>query len=258
MPMPSRPAARKLLLSLTAALCGLAAVALAADLPFDWLDVRRRGADAIAELARAKTAAKPWQRVYKAQVPVGHPMAGLKISVARAYVGHAQLNVRVVAGPPQLLGTGVVMDGAKSFIRVAGEKTKPLPAETLFRAQPVLEVPWIVFCVLEWGPQYTSAVEGEFDQVAVLRLTPRYELGVTARAGKVSVSKVSGYEIASSINDGKGLKLGEVDWLAFDGAGIPAEFQLLAAGNNPQPVRFVAEGPVTAPTKNAFTPGALK
>jgi hypothetical protein len=251
--MPSR----KLLLPLI--LQSLLAVTALAALPFDWLDVRRRGADAMAELARKNTSPKPWQRVYKAQLPVGHPLAGLKISIARAYAGHAQLNAHVLAGPPQLVGTGVVMDGPKSFIRAAGEKaTKPLPQETLFRAQPLLDVPWIVFCALEWGPQFTASVEGEFDQVAVLRLTPRYELGVTARAGKISISKVYGYQIASAINDGKGNKLGEVDWLAFDGAGIPAEFQLLGPGDKPQPIRFVAEGPVTVPAKNAFTPGALK
>ncbi len=234
------------------------AVTALAESPFEWLDVRRRGPDAIAELARQRSAVKPWQRVYKAEVPAGHPMAGLKIVIARAYPGHTQFLVRVAAGPAQLVGAGVAIDGAKSWVRVVGEKAKPLPQETLFRVQPVLEVPWIVFCALEWGPQYTAKVEGEFDQVAVLRLTPRYELGVTARASKASISKIYGYTIAEAINDGKGNKLGEVDYQGFDGDGVPRELLLKGAGDNPQGVRFVAEGPATPPAKGAFTQGALK
>ena len=242
---------------LLAASALLATTALATG-PFEWLDVRRKGADAIAELGRARTAGKSWQRVYKAEVPVGHPLAGVKIAIARAYPGHPQLQVRVAAGPAALLGSGVVIDGAKSWIRVPGETAKPLPQETLFRPQPTLEIPWITFCALEWGPQYTAAVEGEFDQVAVLRLTPRYELGVTARAAKVSISKVFGYLVASAINDGKGNKLGEVDWQAFDANGLPGEFLLKGPGDNAQPVRFIAEGPATTPAKTAFAPAALR
>ena len=251
----SRPSA--LLRLLLIGQCFFAVAALASS-PFEWLDIRRKGADAIAELGRQRTAVKPWQRVYKVQVPTGHPLAGLQIAVARSFAGRPQLLVRVAAGPAQLVGTGVVIDGAKAWVRVVGEKAKPLPQETLFRAQPLLDVPWIRLCALEWGPQYTPTIEGEFDQVAVLRLTPRYELGVTARAAKVSVSKIFGYLIASAINDGKGNKLGEVDWQAFDAAGLPGEFLLRGPGDNAPMLRFVAEGSATTPAKNAFTAGALK
>ena len=242
---------------LLATQCLLASFALAAP-PTEWLDIRRKGAPAIAELALQRSAQKPWQRVFKADVPAGHPMAGLKIAVARSFVGHAQLQVRVVAGPAELLGTGVVMDGAKAWLRVGGEKAKLLPHEAVFRPQPILGVPWIMFCALEWQSQYTPTVEGEFDEVAVVRLAPRYELGVTARPAKVSISKRSGYLIATAISDGKGAKLGVVDWEAFNGAGQPEAFQLRGAGDDPKSVRFVAEGPSTAPAKSAFTAGALR
>ncbi len=250
------PATVRLLRRLLAASCVFAVAAAAS--PFEWLDIRRKGPDAIANLAREQTAVRPWQREYKAALPAGHPLAGLKIAVARAFNGHPRLLVRVTAGPAELVGTGVVIDGAKAWVRVVGEKAKPLPQETLFRAQPLLDVPWIVFCALEWGPQYTASVEGEFDQVAVLRLLPRYELGLTARAAKVSISKVFGYVIASAINDGKGNKLGEVDWQAFDVDGLPGELLLRGPGDSPKGIRMVADGPVTPPAKNAFTPASLR
>jgi hypothetical protein len=237
------------------AVCATAAIAVP---KLEWLDVRRRGADAIAELGRERSAPRPWQRTFKATVPATHPMAGLKITLARGYAGHTQFLVRVVAGPAQLVGTGVVIDGAKSWMRVVGEKAKPLPQESIFRAQPVLELPWIAFCALEWGAQYTATVEGEFDQVAVLRLTPRYELGVTARAAKVSISKITGAVVAEAINDGKGKKLGEVDYQSFDADGLPGEFLLKGPGDNPASVRFVADGPVTTPAKTAFSAASLK
>lgn len=226
--------------------------------PFEWLDVRRKGADAILEFGRQRAAPKPWQRTFRADVPAGHPWAGLKFTVARSYAGRPQLMVRIVAGPAQLVGTGVVVDGAKAWIRIAGDKAKPLPNETLFRAQPILDIPWSVFCGLEWLGQFSATIEGEFDQVAVVRLTPRYELGVTARPSKISISKIHGYPVASAINDGKGNKLGEVDWQAFDGQGLPAEMLLRGPGENTQPVRFISEGAVTAPGKQAFTAAALK
>ena len=92
----------------------------------------------------------------------------------------------------------------------------------------------------------------------MLRLLPRYELGLTARAAKVSISKVFGYVIASAINDGKGNKLGEVDWQAFDVDGLPGELLLRGPGDSPKGIRMVADGPVTPPAKNAFTPASLR
>lgn len=235
----------------------LATAALAAP-PLEWLDLRRAGAPAIVAAARTRSAAIPWQRVYKANVPAGHPMAGLKIAVARRFSGHAQIQVRVVAGPAQLVGTGVVIDGSKGWVHAAGGKTVPLPHDTLFRIQPVLDVPWILFSALEWESQYTPTVEGEFDQVAVLRLAPRYELGLTALAAKVSISKETGFLIASSLQTGKGVKMGEVNWQEFDTEGRPAAFSLRGPGEEAKPVLFVADGPATAPAKNAFTATALR
>lgn len=229
-----------------------------ADERFEWLDIRRQGAEGIAQLGRERTAVKPWQRTYKAEVPAGHPLAGVKLTVARAFTGQSQLHVRVSAGPAQLVGTGVVVDGAKAWVRVVGEKVKPLPQETLFRPQPTLDVPWIVFCALEWPSRYAPAVEGEFDQVAVLRLTPAYQLGVTARPAKATISKIRGHLVAMAINDGKGNKLGEVDWAVFDGEGRPGELLLRGPGDKAVPMRFVAEGAAGTPARDAFKPSSLK
>ena len=240
------------------ALLALVATPAWANPEFEWLDVRRKGADAIADLGRHRTATQPWQRAYRADVPAGHPLAGLRLVLARAFKDRLQLSWRVAAGPKELLGSGMVVDGAKAWLRVPGEKIKPIPQETLFRALPLLGVPWILFCALELPAHYSPAIEGEFEQVAVLRLTPRYELGVTARPAKASISKIYGHLVAMAINDGKGTPLGEIAYLAVDKLGAPGEFNLKGPGEQAQPLRFAADGPVTAPAKNAFSPGLLK
>lgn len=258
----------RLLLGLLVLLFALPALA---NPDFEWLDVRRKGADAMADLARQRTASSlkstqtgksaqtGWTRTFKADVGANHPLAGTRVQVARAYVnGQTQLLFRVLAGPPGLAGTGVVLNGTKGWLRTPGEKVKPMPQETLFRPLPILNVPPIVFCALEWKDAYGPAVEGEFDQVAVLRLTPRYELGVGARPAKASISKVYGELIALSVNDGKGAQLAELAWAWANKGGPPTEFNLKGPGENATPVRFASEGPPLPATKGLFSPTALK
>ena len=227
----------------------------------DWLDVRRRGADAIVALGRERTAEKGWTQVYRSEAAPGTPLAGVKLQITRAYAGKAQLSVRVVAGPPTLVGLGVVIDGERGWIRVPGEKVKPLPQETIFRPLPVLEVPMVAFCALDWQRQYEATLEGEFDQVAVVRLIPRYELGVTARPAKVSISKTDGHLLATAVNDGKGNPLGEVVWMYAPRSPLvtPSHLELHGPGGKAAKItRFVAEGPSKPVAKNAFAAGALK
>lgn len=243
------------------ALFTLATPALA-EHSVDWLDIRRHGADAVLTLGREQTAGSGWTRTYRADVKAGTPLAGLKIQVSRHYAaGKTQFALRVVAGPGAVLGMGAVVDGDKGWIRYPGEKTKPLPQETVFRPLPLLEVPLVTFFAMDWQGQYSPTLEGEFDQVAVVRLMPRYELGVTARPAKASISKRDGRLLATGVNDGKGAPLGEVVWMYAPGAptATPSDMEMHGPGGQQGKVtKFVADGPATPAAKGVFAPSYLK
>lgn len=185
----------------------------------DWLDLRRQGPEAEFAAARQISAPEPWIATYAVALPLNHPLAGLKMTVARApgeaRQGHPTLSDVLVrfSGPASLHGAGVVAHAGQVWLRLPGGKVAPMTNDTWFQDLPHLGLPLAVFVASETEKLFDVRNEGEFDDVAILRLLPRYEKGPGLQPMKVGVSKQHAAYVLSEVTDREGKALGGVLWL---------------------------------------------
>jgi hypothetical protein len=155
----------------------------------DWLDLRRKGPAAILAAARTADAREPRIATYAAKLPPTDPLHGLRVTVARAPGKTAGKLLVRFDGPKSLQSSGFASDDATVWLRLPGQKAGPLQAQDLFAPLPALPVPLAVLAAPAITERFEVQVEGEFDDVAVLRMRPRYEQGPGLVPMKLGVSK---------------------------------------------------------------------
>jgi hypothetical protein len=189
----------------------------------DWLELRRRGVEAELAAARQASAPEPWIARYQAELSKDHPLAGLVLVVARAPAAQSPTGGEKDRGAPgavmarfegvaALRGVGVALQAGKVVVRLPGQKPQPASNAALFQDLPGVQLPLAVFVASELAALYTFQNEGEFDDVAVLRMRPRYERGPGLEALKVGVSKQWQAFVQSEVTDREGRPLGGLLW----------------------------------------------
>jgi len=181
----------------------------------DWLDLRRQGVEAELAAARKASVPEPWLAKYVADLPKAHPLAGLTIVVARAPSSNPHKPGDVLArieGVAALRGVGVALHAGQVTLRLPGQKATAATNLALFTDLPLLQVPLAVFVATEAEHLFTFQNEGEFGDVAVLRLLPRYERGGGLQPLKVGLSKRYQAFAQSEVTDREGRPLGGLLW----------------------------------------------
>jgi hypothetical protein len=235
----------------------------------DWLDLRRQGPEAELAAARKVAAPEPWIATYAAELPVGHPLSGLKLTVARApgqvRAGHAALMDVLVRfeGPSALKGVGVVAHAGQVWLRLPGTKAVPMTNDALFQDLPRLGLPLAVFVASETEHLFDVRNEGEFDDVAILRMLPRYEKGPGLQPMKVGVSKQQAAYVLSEVTDREGHALGGALWQETrldKGLAVHERLRLRPAGHDDAVVELRMSGLKRgkAAGKLVFGPASLK
>lgn len=250
----------------------------------DWLDLRRQGPEAELAAARKVGAPEPWIATYGVNLPPEHPLAGLKLTIARApgqpgakpAKGGVKGEAKVTAirpalsdvlvrfeGPASLHGTGIVAHAGEVWLRLPGGKAAPMTNQALFQDLPGLGLPLAVFVANETHGLFDIRNEGEFDDVAIVRLMPRYEKGPGLQPMKLGLSKQQAAYVLCEVTDREGHSLGGVLWLDVQvdkGMAVFDRLRLRPAGKDAGAIelRLLEMRRGKAAGKLKFTPAALK
>lgn len=215
-------------------LVAVAGVGAAWPVQADWLDLRRGGPEAIVQAARVANAPEPWIATYSVTLPAGHPLHGLKLILARAPSPTGKLLIRL-EGPASLHGVGGVVADGKAWLKLPraadGKPTRAQPAshEAMFAPLPGLGLPLGLWLAPELPSLYKLHTEGEFGDVAILRLRPRYEAGPGLQPLKLGVSKQHAAFVQCEVTDLQGKPLQGVlgvDLKAYGKVVVPTELRL--------------------------------
>ena len=258
----------------------VAGLVLAGPAHADWLDLRRHGPEAELAAARKLAAPEPWIATYATNLPAEHPLAGLKLTVARApgkpgaapakgaakeAVARPALSDVLVRfeGVPALQGIGIVAHAGEIWLRLPGGKAMPATNQTLFQDLPRLGLPLAVFVASETHKLFDIRNEGEFDDVAIVRLLPRYEKGPGLQPMKLGLSKQQTAYVSCEVTDREGHSLGGVLWLDVrvdKGLAVFDRLRLRPAGKDAGAIELklleLRRGKAAGRLK--FTPAALK
>ena len=172
-----------------AVLCAATALAQTAALP-DWGYLRRHGDQALMAAVRVRLAPQPWQASYTEQhLPWFHPFAGLRMTVARA-PGHVLGGALFRFEAPECLrGVGVVAWEGRVFVHLPGRPVEPATPELLAAPLPLLGVPLLVLIASETTTLFDQEVVGEFGEVGIYQLVPRYQAGPALPRMKMALDK---------------------------------------------------------------------
>jgi len=178
-----------------------------------WLKVRRKGPGAIVEAARAALVSeRQWWR-YELDVLEEDPRAGLAIEVSRRRLkgGGSDVGVRVLDKKGKLLGALAVV-GGKLTVWARGRKAATT-GKALFKPDPTLGVPLILWGAFELMPAYRVRLEGEFQGTALLRMTPDYTSTRGLEPMKLGVSKRNLLPTVVEVVDLKGRPTARLLWM---------------------------------------------
>ena len=171
--------------------CMAAGTGLAADAPTpNWGYLRRHGDLALFAAVRHLMAPAPWRATYtETQLPVTHPFSGLRLTVARMPGQNLGGALFRFEAPECLRGIGVVSMEGRIWVHVPGRPVEDATPELLGTPLPLLGVPLIVLAATETEELFTREIVGEFGDVGIYQLEPRYDKGPGLQRMKLALQK---------------------------------------------------------------------
>ena len=180
----------------------------------DWLDLRRKGPAAVAAAADRADAREPSVARYQPQVPPGHPLHGAVLSVARArQSGGVAVRVRLDG---LTIHEGAAVRPGKAggvWVRRPGAKPTRATPGALFEPVQALGVPWALFVAHALPDWFDTEFEGEFDDVAISKVRPKYVKGPGLAPMKLGVSKRWHCRVVAQVTDLDGQVRSSLLWL---------------------------------------------